>query len=279
MRRLTIAVGLAVVCLLATSASAGAELATGEFTASRTPVPCTETTLCTTRGISIESQGAKEFLAGKRNQRLRFGPFEIYCAAKGHAFTMGEGAISWEFSQIFATEDVFSECLTKYKLQGFTGGITTVFVNAETKKTPAPIKIIYKRNGTAEFGAGETTEEAEIFPGAIQIKISGKTCEIEWPSQKVPLTPQSVKAEEEVKSFAIYSQNNVTVPISKNFPTGVQKKLVIHSHFGKMEWKDLSGQCLGEGGFEKEAKETSSKNGVYEGSLEYYIPNGNLGFE
>ena len=273
MRRLTIAVGLALVCLLATSASA---LALGEFTASRTPVPCSEEHLCKTGGVSIESQGAKEELSGTHNQRFRFGPFEIYCAAKGHANTIPEGAISWETSQIFATEDVFTTCLTRYKLQGFTGGISTSFVNAQTKKAPAFIKIIYKRNGTAEFGVGETSEEAEIFPGAILIKISGKTCEIEWPSQKVPL---SGGKEETEYSFAKYSQNEVAVPVSKYFPTGIQKRLIIHSRFTKMQWTDVSGQCVGEGGFEKEANSTEAKNGVYEGSLEYKIANGNLGFE
>jgi hypothetical protein len=278
MRRLTIAVGLALVCLLSTAASAMATLATGEFTASRTPIPCSEEKVCQTRGLSIESQGAKEELSGTHNQRFRFGPFEIYCRAKGHANTVGEGAVTWEFSQIFATEDVFYECLTRYKLQGFTGAIHTSFVNPETKKL-APIKIIYKRNGTAEFGVGETEEEAEIFPGAVEIKISGKTCNIEWPSQKVQLAHETEKQEEEEKSFAKYSTNTHTVPVSKTFPTGEQKKLVIHSHFTKMLWSDLSGQCKGEGGFEKEAKETEEKNGVYEGSIEYYIPGGNLGFE
>jgi hypothetical protein len=272
MRRLTIAVGLALVCLLSTSASA---LALGEFTASRTPVPCSEEKPCTTRGVSIESIGAKEELTGVHNQRFRFGPFEIYCAAKGHAFTIPEGAISWEFSQIFATEDVFSQCLTRYKLQGFTGAITTTFVNPETKRV-SPIKIVYRRNGTAEFGIGEATEEAEVVPGAVEIKISGKTCNIEWPSQHVPLTPTN---EETEYSFAKYSTNEVPVTVSKNFPTGKQKKLVIHSRFTKMKWSDLSGQCKGEGGFEKEAKETESNNGVYEGSIEYSIPGGNLGFE
>jgi hypothetical protein len=271
MRRLTIAVGLALVCLLATSASA---LALGEFTASRLPVPCSEEHLCTTRGVSIESQGAKEELTGTRNQRLRFGPFEIYCSAKAQALTMAEGAISWELSPIFATEVHFNTCLTKYKLQGFTGGITTTFTGPGKKKEP--IKIVYKRNGTAEFGVGETTEEAEISPGAATIVISGKTCEIEWPSQHVPLTPTS---EEKEYSFATYSQKEVPNSTVKQFPTGFQKRLVIHSRFTKMKWADLSGQCKGEGGFEKEAKETESNNGVWEGSLEYYVPNGNLGFE
>lgn len=276
MRRLTIAVGLALVCLLATSASA---MALGEFTASRLPTPCSEEHLCTTRGASIESQGAKEELSGKYNQHFIFGPFEIYCEAKAHALTVPEGAITWELSQVFATEVFFGPCLTRYKLHGFTGGITTTMDrNPETKKLE-PLKIVYKRNGVAEYGTGETTEEAEIAPGNATIVISGKTCKINWPSQKVPFG--IVVNEETEYSQAKYSQNEVPVEekFKKQFPTLMQKRLIIHSHFTKMAWNDIEGQCKGEGGFEKEATTTEGQGAQYEGSIEYFIPMGNLGFE
>jgi hypothetical protein len=274
MRRLTIAVGLALVCLAATSASA---LAFGEFRASRLPVPCSEEKPCVTKGVSIESQGIKEELSGKYNQKFKFGPFEIYCEAKAHAKTIGEGAISWEMSPIFATEVNFGPCLTRYKLTGFTGGIKTTFDhNTETKKVE-PIKIIYKHNGSAEFGVGETAEEAEVAPGEATIVISEHTCKIEWPAQKIPISGNETKE----FSFATYSQTEVPVEerFKKQFPTLKQKRLIVHSHFTKMAWSDVEGQCKGEGGFEKEASTTESNSGVYEGSIEYEVSGGNLGFE
>jgi hypothetical protein len=276
MRRLTIAVGLALVCLVATSASA---LAFGEFTASRLPVPCSEEKPCTTKGVSIESEGIKQELSGKLNQKFKFGPFEIYCVAKAKAKTLGEGAISWELSPKFATEILFGPCEMRYKLSGggfFTGGITTVFRNPETNKNQ-PIKFIYKHNGSAEFGAGEAAEEAEIIPGEAIVQISGKTCKISWPSQKVPLSGNETKE----FSFAKYSQIEVPVEekFKKQFPTLMQKRLIIHSRFTNMEYNDIEGQCKGEGGFEQEATVTSGHNAIYEGSIEYTLNTGNLGFE
>jgi hypothetical protein len=272
MRRLTVILGLALVGMLCAATSA---MAFGEFTASRLPTPCSETSVCPTGGKSIESQGAKEELKGEHNQRFRFGPFNIFCAAKAHAKTVGEGAITWELSPIFATEVVYTKCLMRFKLEGFTGGVPTVFNrNPETKRVE-PIKIVYKHNGTAEFGSGETEEEAEVGAGNAGFTIANKICKITWPAQKVPL-----KEKEEVEySYAKYSTNPSFPPVSKKFPTGEQKHLIVQSRFTHLKWEDESGQCKGEGGFEEEAKKTEGKDGVYEGAIEYTIPNGNLGFE
>jgi hypothetical protein len=276
MRRLTIAVGLALVGALATSTSA---LALGEFFANRQPAPCSEEKVCATRGVSIESQGQVKELSGAYNQHFAFGGFSIFCTATAKAFTVGEGAITWETSHIFATEITFPKCHTIYKLApNLEPEYATYFnVNKETKKFE-PIKFIYKRNGTAEFGVGETEEEAEIMPGAATIVISGKACEIDWPSQKVPLLKTS---EEKEFSFAKYSTKEVPVEerFKRNFPSLIQDRLIIHSHFTKMKWKFVSGQCKGEGGIEKEANLTEAANGIYEGSIEYQIGLGNLGFE
>ena len=274
MRRLTVVLGLALVCMLCASASA---MAFGEFAASRLPTPCSEEHICTTGGKSIESEGSKGELSGEHNQRFRFGPFNIYCAAKAHAKTVSEGAITWELSPVFATEIVFSKCLMSFKLEGFHGGVATKFnVNPETKKVE-PIKIVYHNNGAVEFGTGEVEGEAEVAEGAAGFTIGSKICKINWPAQKIPLKP----SEEVEYSYAKYSTNETTVEekYKKQFPTLKQKHLIIKSRFTKMVWEDESGQCVGEGGFEEEAKSTEGKNGVYEGAIEYTIPHGNLWFE
>ncbi len=65
-----------------------------EFTASRLPTPISEATPAATRGRAPE---------GEFSQKLNFGSFEIKCNAKTSAKTVGEGAITWEFSKTFAT--------------------------------------------------------------------------------------------------------------------------------------------------------------------------------
>ena len=269
MRRLATALGVAATCALFSSAPALA----GEFTASRLPKPCTETEPCRTRGKSIESEG----LTGEHNQKFHFGPFEIYCAAAAHANTVGEGAITWALNPTFSTEVLFTKCLTKVKFVGFTGGLATVFNrNAETKKIE-PIKIVYKNNGTAELGTGETEGEAEISSGEANFVISGKICKIDWPSQKVPIYTKPTGE----YSFAKFSTAEVPAPLNdtRQFPTGFQKRLIITNNLQKMLWHFESGQCLGEGGFEEEAKKTEGNQASYVGALEEYILAGNLGYE
>jgi hypothetical protein len=275
MRRLTLTLGLAAVCVLCTSASA---LAFGDFAASRIPTPCSTESPCPTSGKSIESQGTKFELSGEHNQHFKFGPFNIYCKAAAKAKTIGEGAVTWELSPDFATEIKFTKCLTKlHAEENFAAGVPTKFnVNPETKKSE-PIKVVYHNNGTAEFGTGEVEGEAEVGAGTAGFSIGAKICKISWPAQKVPL---KVKEETEY-SFAKYSTNEVAVSEKqlKKFPTGFQKKLVIFSAFKKMKWEDEEGQCLGEGGFEEEAKHTEGNTGVYEGAIEYTLTQGNIWFE
>src|ERR1700757_3848841 len=63
-----------------------------EFEATRLPAPCSEVEPCKTRGHGIGEE---------RSQVLKFGAFEIKCAAKTQAKVIGEGAIAWEFNKTF----------------------------------------------------------------------------------------------------------------------------------------------------------------------------------
>jgi hypothetical protein len=273
MRRLIVTLGLVAGVLLSTAASA---MAFGEFQTSRLPAECSEESICTTKGHSIESEGTHEFLGGELNQRFKFGELEIRCAAGAKAKTIGEGAITWSSNENFASEVKFAKCKYRFKDGQFFGISAKFNYNPETKKSE-PIKIVYHNNGTAEFGTGETEGEAEIAGGSAGFVIGAKICKIAWPSQKIPL---KVKEETEY-SFAKYSNKEVAVSEKqlKKFPTGFQTRMVIFSHFTKMLWSYEEGQCVGEGGFEEEAAKTEGKNGVYEGAIEYQVNGGNLFFE
>ena len=67
--------------------------------------------------------------------------------------------------------------------------------------------------------------------------------------------------------------------MSKKFPSGIQKRLIIKNEFKGMEWFYEEGQCLGEGGFETTAKTEEAKSGVFNGTLEETLNGGNLSFQ
>jgi hypothetical protein len=262
--------GLAAVCALGFASSAMAH----SFTASRLPKPLSEAEPGKTHGLGIEGE-----ITGEHNQVFRFGAFEIYCGAKGYANTPAEGAVTWATSQTLSTEIKFTKCLTKAHFSSVVAGLRTAFnVNPETKKSE-PLKFVYHVNGFAEFGSGETESEVEVGGGAAAFSIAGKVCKISWPAQTVPV--KAIKHPEEEFSSAVYSNKFVpTGPHSaKQFPSGEQERLVIANNFKSMKWSYEEGQCLGEGGFEEEAKTTEGKGATYEGTLEEWVQGGNLGFE
>jgi hypothetical protein len=264
--------GLAAIFVLGIASQAMAH----QFTASRLPKPLSETEPGKTSGVGVESETGK----GELSQRLIFGNFEIFCAANAKAMTIPEGAVSWSVSQTFSTEVKFTKCLTKVVAKGLNLGLKTKFnVNPVTKKAE-PIKIVYHQNGFAEIGTGETTGEVEVGSGEANFVISGKVCKINWPAQTVPVA--AIKKPEEEFSSAVYSNKFVLAPEKqqKNFPpNGEQERLLISNDFKKMKWSYEEGQCLGEGGFEEEAKKTEANSGQYAGILEEQVKNGNLGFE
>jgi len=269
------ALGLASLCAFLLTAVVPASA--HQFTASRLPVPLSESEPGKTKGKGIESEG----LEGERNQKFNFGPFEIVCTAVAHANTIAEGAVSWETHSTFSTEVKFNKCLTKAHFGSFVAGLKTAFnVNPSTKKAE-PLKFVYHVNGFAEIGTGETVSEVEVGSGESTFSISGKVCKIAWPAQTVPA--QAVKKPEGEYSAAVYSNNLVPVEPTKGnekkFPSGFQERLIIDNQFKAMEWHFEEGQCLGEGGFEEEAKATEGKTAKYTGAVEHTLIGGNLGFE
>jgi hypothetical protein len=246
-----------------------------EFFASRLPKPLSEGAPGKTKGIGI---GSTELGGEERNQELAFGAFHIDCAVHTAAQTIGEGAVTWPSSQVFATELTFSKCLTVVNAGLFKAGLPTSFnVNPETKKSE-PVKFVYHVNGFAELGAGETESEVELGSGSASFKVGGKLCNIEWPAQTVPARAL-VKPEEQF-SAVTYSNREVSVEATKikQFPTLVKNRLVITNNFTTMLWSYTEGQCLGEGGFEKGTEKTEAKSGIYRGAIEEELDAGNLGF-
>jgi len=244
----------ALVCAFALMAS---PTLAAEFTASRIP-ELSEASPGKTTGRSVGGEFAQVF---------RFGAFQIKCdKATGYAKTVAEGAVTWSTSKIFATEMKFGKCLTVAKFTGFTAGLGTRFNNGN------PIKIVYHVNGFAEFGSGETLTEVEVGSGEAGFKISGKICTISWPAQTVPA--KAIKEPEGEFSSAVYSNKYVAVPESqfKKYPgpehEHEQQRLVIANEWKKMTWEYQEGQCVGEGGFEEEAKKVEGKEGQYLGTID-----------
>jgi hypothetical protein len=274
MRKFSLAVGLAAIaCTFLATTSALAH----NFTASRLPKPISESEPGKTKGVGIASEG----LEAERNQKFKFGNFEILCTAVAHANTPAEGAVTWETSQTFATEVKYQKCLTKAHFGTFIGGLRTSFnYNPETKKSE-PVKYVYHVNGFAELGTGETVSEVEVGSGDATFKIAGKMCKISWPSQTVPAA--AVKKPEGEFSAAVYSNNFVpvesTLANQKKFPSGFQQRLIITNDFRGMKWAYTEGQCVGEGGFEEGASKEEGTGATYKGALEEQVIGGNLGFE
>jgi len=268
------ALGLASLCAFLLTAVVPASA--HQFTASRLPTPLSEEKPGNTKGVGIESE-----VEGERNQKLVFGPFEIVCKGVASAKTIAEGAVTWSTHSTFSTEVKFTACLTKAHFGSFVAGLRTSFnINPETKKSE-PLKFVYHVNGFAEIGTGETVSEVEVGTGAANLTISGKVCKISWPAQTVPATAEKNPGGE--FSAAVYSTNLVEVEPTANqlkkFPSGFQERLIIDNKFKGMEWSFEEGQCLGEGGFEEEAKATEGKSAKYTGTFEHQVVGGNLGFE
>jgi len=256
---------VAMVCIFAVMA---VPALAAEFTASRLPTPCSEAEPCRTKGHGI---GEPDELHPEYTQKFKIGAFTIECKkAISYAKTAAEGAFTSGSSSTFSTEVKFAECLTEAKFGTFTGGIKTAFNGGKA------VKFIYHTNGFAEVGYEEAVQIGGV---STTFKISGRICTISLPAQTIP-----IKAEKEPTgefSAATYSNEEVEAPekLIKRFPSGFQTKMVIANAFKGISFEYEGGQCLGEGGFEEEAKTTSGKSGSYFGGLEEEVAGGNLSFQ
>jgi hypothetical protein len=265
MRNFRATLGLvAMVCIFAVMA---VPALAAEFAASRLPAACSEAEPCRTKGHGI---GEPDELHPGYTQKFKIGAFTIECKkAVSFAKTAAEGAFTSGSSSTFSTEIKFAECLTEAKFSTFTGGIRTSFNGGKA------VKFIYHTNGFAEFGYEEAVQISGV---STSFKIGSGICTISLPAQTIP-----VKAEKEPTgafSAATYSNEEVAAPekLIKRFPSGFQTRMVIANAFKAMKFEYEGGQCVGEGGFEEEAKTTSGKSASYTGGLEEEVAGGNLSF-
>ena len=250
MRQFRIAIVLAVVvCVCATTAATA--MGSKVFRATRLPNPITETEPGATIGNGLGTQAFK------------FGPFHIKCEI-AHA----KGIVNQETFKDFATQVKFSKCLTEAHFGTFVGGLRTTF---NEKKA---IGFVYHINGFGEIGNAPEGTEVTISGGDASVKISGKICNINWPSQTVPA--KAVKDPEGEYSSAVHSNGDFAAESLKKFPSGLQRKLYIANEFKNMSFEFEEGQCVGEGGFEEEANHTEGKTASYTGGLLEEVKGGNL---
>jgi len=250
MRRLRIAIVLAVAaCICATTAATA--MGQKVFRATRLPKPIAEVEPGKTIGRAVGVQAFK------------FGPFKIKCEVAN-----GTGIVDKETFKDFSTQIKFGKCLTEAKFGTFTGGLKTNFNERKA------IGFVYHINGFAEIGNAPEGTEVKITGGAATIKISGKICNIFWPSQTVPA--KAVKDPEGEFSAAVYSNQDFANESLTKFPSGFQRKLNIANEFKGMEYELEEGQCVGEGGFEEEVEKTEGKTATYTGTIREEVKAGNL---
>ena len=250
MRQFKIAIVLAVAgCVCATTAAT----AMGEkvFRATRLPKPISEVEPGQTIGHNVGVQAFK------------FGPFKIKCEV-----SKGKGIVDQETFKDFSTQVKFAKCLTEAKFGTFVGGLKTKFNEGK------PIGFVYHINGFGEVGNAPEGTEVKISGGGASVKISGKICNIFWPSQTVPA--KAVKDPEGEFSSAVYSNQQFPSEYLNKFPSGLQTKLNIANEFKGMEYELEEGQCVGEGGFEEEAGKTEGKSATFTGTLREEVKGGNL---
>jgi hypothetical protein len=232
--------------LIVTSAPAMA----AEFTSSRLPNPCSVAEPCKTKGLGV-LEAIEEKHEGF-SQEFKFGPIKVVCAkATTFGNTPEQGAVTWSTSQTFTTEVKFAKCLTVIRAGTALAGLPTTFNHGK------PVLLTYHANGEVDIGETEGT-----------FKVAAKLCKVNLPEQTI--TKHAAEP---------YSTTDVNLEglKAKKFPSGIQERLSILNELRGIEYEYEEGQCVGEGGFEKEFK-VKGNDGTYLGGLEARIGAGNLGF-
>jgi hypothetical protein len=203
------------------------------------------------------SVGKKSKGAGAGEQEFRFGVFKILCEgakAKGTGLTTSP-------QKTFFTEVKYSHCSTEAHIGGEPFFLKTRF------KTPVDYE--YHANGFVETGAEAEEGSVAVSGGAVEMKVAGLKCIIDWPAQTVP-----VKAEAKPEGeFSAATFTNVAEPTtSKKFTDGFKHKVSISNSFKGMEYEYEEGAC-------EEFEKTEGKNGAYKGTMLQEINGGNLEFQ
>ncbi|HUA12594.1 MAG TPA: hypothetical protein VMA83_11390 [Solirubrobacteraceae bacterium] len=193
-------------------------------------------------------------------QEFQMSFFRFTCAKATGSHTK----IGFAYSNTFYAEVRFTQCWTYFKVQN--GNLLGPY-----RATLQPIDFEYHWNGFAEFGGESESNVRLVDPGEVYVKIGSTQCEIYWEPQTIP--SKAIKQPEGEYSSAVYSTTEVT-PSAKEqkfFGDELQKQLVVSSDLKSIKSYAEGGRCEN---FKKE--ETS--NGYYKGTIQYKVPNGDLGF-
>jgi hypothetical protein len=208
-------------------------------------------------------------------QEWKFGSFRILCYKAHEA-----GEVTELVSELFTTNIKFQKC------GWYPESSNSLHVAASFSKSG--LTIVYHAKGYTEAvgnGEGEEIEykQATIRETAAYFKISStKLCKIIIPEQTIPI--QAIKKPNETFSDAVYSNTTHEVPVSKTFPSGEQKRLLITNAFKGVLYKygaeGEESQCHEAPEFEKTAEEGGgAAAGQYKGTLEEWLVGGDLSFE
>jgi hypothetical protein len=195
--------------------------------------------------------------AGVGTQSFKFGPVHIMCEK-----SQTKGLASEESAATLKLTAKYGGCATAIKVGSEPATLKTRMID--------PLEFGIHANGFVETGAEGEETSAEVGGGAVEWKISGIKCFIEWPAQTVPVKA-IVKPEGEYVA-AIFTNEEVESTHLKAFPSGKQHKLRIAFEMKNMEFSFTEGEC-------SEFKHPEAKTGAYAGTLEEEVAGGNLGFE
>jgi hypothetical protein len=214
---------------------------------------------------------AHEFVASKsgntkgtaeEEQSFRFGPFKITCLK-----VTSKGMVAAGPKEELNDSVKFAKCSTEGKLGNHKIELSTRFLT--------PLDIEYHANGFVETGSESEEEggEAVLAGGEVLLKVNAGSkfkCTIHWPEQTIPLKAE--KHPENQFSAATYSPEEGKM--SKAFPGGVQKFLLISNEFKGIQF-EFEGEPCEEFGREESAE---GKTGTYIGAFPDELNGGNLEF-
>lgn len=203
----------------------------------------------------IGSVGKKSKGVGVGEQEFHFGVFKITCekaVAKG-------GGLKESPQKTFFTEVRYSHCNTEAHIGGEPFYPKVHFVT--------PVDYEYHANGFAENGA-ESEENVTLSGGAVEMKVQGLKCIIDWEAQTIP-----VKAETKPEGeYSAATFTNVAEPTEAKKFEGFQHKVSIANSFKGMAYEIEEGAC-------EEFEKVEGKNGSYKGTLLEMINGGNLEYQ
>ncbi len=144
---------------------------------------------------------------------------------------------------------------------------TTGPIEVFGKKTEVPMRLKEKAEYTFHVnGWVESGEEIEMRAKFVK-------CLVNWFSGTYP--PSAEEHPEKEFSAATYSNKEVSVPISKRFPLGKQKKVAITNFFKNLEWSEEGGGVCED----EDIELLEGEHGKYVGQMLVGVSGGNLEFQ